>query len=213
MRRATRSIAAVVVPVVIAAGAVSWAGTQGAPRVDELEADIVFRHLEGKVRFCTGADGNPWTEAVYTATGTSTGDPRLTGDVFAWYSVLDSQQTGGYAYGRLRISDPRTGRWTAEGRFYQSEVAEIDQGIIVGRIRSLGRGSPEPLRMFAGIRTLFVPGGTFTAQIGGELPDGRLPATATGGRCPGRFERFVLDVRAPEENARGLRAGGERFGW
>jgi hypothetical protein len=204
MRRVKRSVAAVVVPIVIAAGAVSWAGTPGAPRVEQLQADVVFRHLEGKVRFCTGADGAPWTEAVFTATGTSTGDPRLTGDVFARFSVLDSQQTGGYAHGWLRISDPRTKRWTAQGRFYQSEMAEIDQGIIVGTIRSLGRRSAEPLRLFAGIRTLFVPSGTFTAQIGGELPDGRLPATATGGRCPGPFEQFVLDVPPPDENARGL---------
>ena len=209
--RVRRSIATVAVLGVLGGAAVSVAAVTRAPTVEQLEADIVFAHVSGKVRTCAGADGGLWTEAVFTATGTATGAPSLTGDVTARFSVLASEE-GGYNQGWLRIREPGTSRWKAQGRFFQSEIEEIDQGVLVGEIRA-PRSGGDALRLVAGMRTLFVPGGTFTAQLGGEVPDGRLPATATGGGCTGAFERFRIDVPAPGDGRRIARMDGRRFGW
>lgn len=210
MLRAKRSIATVVVLGVLGVGAVSMAAMTGPPTVEQLEADIVFTHATGKLRTCPGANGTLWTEAFFTATGTASGDPALSGDVSARFSVLASEQ-GGYNQGWLRIREPGTARWKAQGRFFQSEIEEIDQGILVGKVRDPGSGGDKPLRLFAGMRTLF--GATFTAQLGGEVPDGRLPATATGGRCTGPFERFDIDVPAPGQNRRTARTGRRLLDW
>ena len=149
-------------------------------------------------------------EAFFTATGTASDDAALSGDVAARFSVLASEQ-GGYNEGWLRIREPGTARWKAEGHFFQSEIEEIDQGILVGKVRDPDSRGNRPLRLFAGMRTLF--GDTFTAQLGGEVPDGRLPATATGGRCTGPFERFDIDVSAPGQKQRAARTGGALFDW
>jgi hypothetical protein len=210
MLHAKRSVATGVVLGVLGVGAVSVAAMTGPPTVEELEADIVFTHVSGKLRTCTGADGVPWTEAFFSATGTATGDHALSGDVSARFTVLASDQ-GGYNHGWLRIREPGTARWKARGRFFQSEFEEIDQGILVGEVRDQGSRRGTPLRLFAGMRTLF--GATFTAQLGGEVPDGRLPATATGGRCTGPFERFEIDVPAPGQDQRAARAGAGLPGW
>ena len=193
MLRAKQFVAAVGVLSVLGVGGVSVAATTGRPTVERPQADITFTHIAGKVRSCPGEGGVPWTEAVFNATGTSSGDPLLTGDVSARFSVLASNE-GGYNQGSLRIREPGTGQWKAHGRFFQSEIEEIDQGILVGEVRNPGSGGSDRLRLFAGMRTVFLPGGTFTAQLGGEVPDGRLPATATGGRCTGPFTHFELDV-------------------
>ena len=212
MFRTKRSLAAIGVLAVLGAGGVSVAATTSPPTVERLEADIVFTHVAGKVRTCPGEDGTQWTEAVFTATGTASGDPLLRGEVSARFSVLAGAE-GGYNQGWLRIRDSGTGRWKAQARFFQSEIDEIDQGILVGEVRNSSSGGGDRLRLFAGMRTVFVPGGTFTAQLGGEVPDGRLPATATGGRCTGPFQPFAFDVPAPGQNGRtGLTSGG-RFGW
>ena len=211
MIRARRSIATVAVLSVLGVAAVSVAAVSRAPTVEQLEADIVFTRVSGKARTCAGADGGPWTEAAFTATGTASGAPSLTGDVSARFSVLAGEE-GGYNHGWVRIREPGTSRWKAQGRFFQSEIGEIDQGVLVGEVRAPRSGRGDALRLVAGMRTLFVPGGTFTAQLGGEVPDGRLPATATGGGCTGAFERFEIDVAAPGDG-RPARTGGRHFGW
>ena len=205
-----RSVATGVVLGVLGVAAVSMAATTSPPTVEQLEADIVFTHVTGKLRTCPGEDGVLWTEALFTATGTASGDPALSGDVSARFSVLASEQ-GGYNEGWLRIHEPGTARWKARGRFFQSEIEEIDQGILVGEVRDPRSRGGDRLRLFAGMRTLF--GDTFTAQLGGEVPDGRLPATATGGRCTGPFERFDIDVPAPGQNQRAARTGDGLFDW
>jgi hypothetical protein len=207
-----RSIATVGVLTVVGIGGVSVAATRNAPAVKRLEGDIVFTHIAGKLRTCPGEDGVPWTEAVFTATGTASGDPLLAGDVSARFSVLAGAD-GGFNHGWLQIREPGTARWKAQGRFFQSEIDEIDQGIFVGEVRNPRSGGGDQLRLFAGMRTLFVPGGTFTAQLGGEVPDGRLPATATGGRCTGPFQRFAVDVPSPSENRGAAPTSAGRFGW
>jgi hypothetical protein len=186
------------------------AAMTGPPTVELLEADIVLHACHRQVAHLPGCGRGTLDRSLFTATGTASGDPALSGDVSARFSVLASEQ-GGYNEGWLRIREPGTARWKAHGRFFQSEIEEIDQGIFVGEVRDPRSRGGDRLRLFAGMRTLF--GETFTAQLGGEVPDGRLPATATGGRCTGPFERFDIDVPATGQSQRTARTGSGLFAW
>jgi hypothetical protein len=193
---------------VLAVSAAAIAGG-GGPRIDTIEASIVYTSAEIKMRVCEGKDGEVFTEQRVRAFGEAEGDPRLTGDVVATLKLLNEDSTGeSYQRGRLVIRDSDSGRKKAVARFTDAGVAEIFQGVLVGELK---RGSK---LLIANWRTTFHPNGAISQQIGGEAGDGRLPAIVAKGRCTGPFERsFIEFPPVPDDLSTTSRAAAKRVGW
>jgi hypothetical protein len=201
-----RWVGGLVLAVVLAVTAAAIAAG-GGPRAEQVEASIVFTNAQVAQRFCEGPEGE-FVEQRVVAFGTATGDPRLSGDVVARLTLLNESATGeSFQRGRLVIRDPDTGRKKVVARVADGGVAEIFQGSLVGTVR------PGGWRLFANWRTTFNPNGAITAQIGGEAADGRLPAVVVKGRCTGPFERFEIELPAPEDVAAARAASVQRVGW
>jgi hypothetical protein len=180
----------------------------GGPRIDTVEASIVYTSAEIKMRGCEGKDGEFFTEQRVRAFGEVEGDPRLTGDVVTTLKLLNEDSTGeSYQQGRIVIRDSDSGRKKAVARFSDAGDAEIFQGVLVGELK---RGSK---LLIANWRTTFHPNGAITQQIGGEAADGRLPAIVAKGRCMGPFERFFFEIPPPDDLSTTSRAAGKRVGW
>ena len=192
---------------VLAVSAVAIAGGSG-PKINPVEATLVYTFAEIEMRSCDGAGGESYTEQRVRAFGTSEGDPRLTGDAEVTLRLLNEDSTGeSFQKGRLVIRDPDTGRTKAVARFADAGVAEIFQGVLVGEVK---RGSK---MLIANWRTTFHPNGAITAQVGGEAADGRLPAIVTRGRCQGPFESSEIELPQPKAEVAGIRPVGQRVGW
>lgn len=181
--------------------AVAVASHGNRPQTDSVMAVQTYTHIEGKFRECEGQDG-PYLQQRFTATGTSTGDPRLTGDVeVRVHRDLLNLATGfGTFHARLVIRDPSTGRKKVEGEWQAVTAQDISQGLLRGEVRDEGVATSEETsgrgELFANIRTRFHPNGAVTSQIGGAT-DGRNPAVIQSGRCTGRWEKFGADIPPP----------------
>jgi hypothetical protein len=192
----------------VALGATAFAiAASGGPRAEQVEATITYTHAQIAERFCEGSEGE-FAEQRVVATGTATGDPRLSGDVVLRITLLNESATGeSFQQGTLVIRDPDTGRKKVVARVGDGGVAEIFQGSLVGAVQ------PGGWQLFANWRTTFHPNGSITSQIGGEAADGLLPAVVIKGRCTGPFDRFEVDLPAPEDAAASNSASARRMGW
>lgn len=204
---------------VLGGGAVAIAAQGNRPDTDEVEAAVVFTHVEGNTKFCEGEDG-PYGDQLVHATGTSVGDPRLTGRVDVRIRVIVNGSNGvGIERGHFSISDPATGRKKVEVRLYDSGVAEITQGVLVGRVlnpRTNGTNGPLAYgELIANFRVTFHETGAVTMQIGGVTTDGRIPAVVREGHCPGPTEHFEADLptATATATARGPRGSGPVLRW
>jgi hypothetical protein len=215
MLRGRRQIAAAVVPIMLASTAVAVAAITGPPISERVQAQIVFHHAAGKGRSCEGKDGQSYFENIYTVTGTVTGDEQLTGDAVFHVHAFVNEAGEGFDTGSMRISNPETGAWKAQGRLANAYAGDIVQGIITGQTRLPADSGGERFRLFAGFRVTFHPDASVTAQIGGEVADTRLPAVQVGGRCTGPFERFEFDIPAPggDGAAQAAVGSGQPTGW
>jgi hypothetical protein len=183
----------------VAAAAIGGAGR--APRANQVEATITFTHLKLKTRFCEGPEGE-FGEQLVRGRGTSTGSPRLTGNVTVRVRLLNESASGeSFERGTLVIRDPETGKKKVAARVADAGVEEIFQGSLVGRVGNQ--------RLFANWRVTFEAGFP-TAEIGGVAPDGRLPAVAISGRCTGPFEETEI---TPLGAAAGRLTSTDRIGW
>jgi hypothetical protein len=192
---------------VLVASAVAIAGDEG-PKIDQVEASIVYTFVEGEERICEGPGDEEFVEQRVRVLGTATGSPVLTGDVELSLKLLNENSTGeAFQEGTFVIRDSDTGRKKVVAHFTDAGVAEIFQGTLVGTVK---RGAK---RLIANWRTTFHPNGAVTAQIGGEAGDGRLPAIVAKGRCKGPFERVEFEIPPPEEDIAARRAAGARVGW
>lgn len=206
---------------VLSAAALAQSG--GAPRVDRVEATVIFTHVSTKTRVCEGQDGE-YAEQRVRATGTATGAARLSGNLTFDLELLVELATGdGFEQGKVVIRDPATGKRKVVANEVDAGVDEISQGMLFGRIHGGqgddadddddgggGRGE----RLFANWRITFHENGAVTAQIGGEAADGRLPAVAVSGRCTGPFESAEFDLPPPPAaTATATRSSGRRIGW
>ena len=202
MSRARLVLVSSVVLGLLGAGAVAMAsgGGGGRPDTDSVLANVVFTQVEGKTRSCEGVDGE-YAEQVVTVTGTSTGDPRLTGKLTFSVNVLVNVENGvGTENGTIRIQDAQTGRTKLKARVQDAGVAEIWQGLLSGKVRDQGTGGEESTgagRIHANYRITGFTNGAVIMQIGGVAADGRIPGVIFDGRCRGKFERFSADIPAP----------------
>jgi hypothetical protein len=101
---------------------------------DSVMATVVFSHVEGKTRSCEGVDGE-YAEQVVTVTGTSTGDPRLSGKVtFSVYVIVNVENGVGTENGTIRIQDAQSDRSKVKAQMNDAGVGEICQGLAFGRV-------------------------------------------------------------------------------
>jgi hypothetical protein len=197
----------------VIAAAVAAGGRQ--PDTDNVMATVVFSHVEGKTRLCEGVDGE-YAEQVVRVTGTSTGDPRLSGKVtFSVYVVINIENGVGTESGSIRIQDAQTGRTKLKAKAQDAGVAEIWEGLLAGRVRDRGSGGEESTgegQIHANYRITAFPNGAVTMRIGGVNADSRNPGVIFDGRCRGKFEPFEADIPPPATSAR-TRAAAPKVGW
>lgn len=207
MRRRWR-VAAIAGAAFLALAAAAIAGRDGRPETEQVEASIVFDHIEGRFRECEGKDGVYANNRV-TLTGTSVGHPTLSGSVELRYEELfrfTPPDPFGPQEGRIVIRDPETGKKKAEGRFDNTGPADMTQGVIVGHVFTPTSGDDDDddngsaWSLVANWRITYRENGMIDAQIGGVAEDNRLPAGIQRGRCTGPFESFEGPV-PPDEGA------------
>jgi hypothetical protein len=166
---------------VLGVGTAAMAGVFDEPRVDQIQATIVYTHASVDYRLCQAQQG-PFREGFVHVVGRSTGDASLTGDVSADLHYLWHDVTGdGYQRGTMVFRDLGTDRITAQAAFVDAGMEEIFQGTMAGSDKSTGR------MLVANWRTTWHSNGAVTAEIGGEAADARLPAVTIGGSCAGPF--------------------------
>jgi hypothetical protein len=216
MLRARRSLAVMVALGLlgVVAAAVAAGGRQ--PDTDGVKATVVFSHVQGKTRSCQGVDGE-YAEQFVTVTGTSTGDPRLSGKVTFSVRVIVNVENGvGTESGTIRIQDAQTGRTKVKAQAKDAGVAEIWQGLVAGQVRDGGSGGEETSgagEIHGNYRITFMPNGAVTMQIGGEVADGRIPGVVFSGKCKGKYERFESDIPSPTTLSARTRAAAPKVGW
>lgn len=188
-RGVTRAVALLGVAV-LAVAAVAVASGDNRPQADAVTADIVFTHLKGKFRQCEGQDGM-YSENRITFTGTSTGDPRLSGDVeMEFHELVNFTQEVGPMAGRIVIRDPATGQKKVNGTIDGTGPLDMVQGVIVARAQDEGGGSEETTGsgdLYANFRLNYSDAGV-AMEIGGETADTRLPASISSGECRTKYE-------------------------
>jgi hypothetical protein len=186
------------------------------PDTDSVMATVVFSHVEGKTRSCEGVDGE-YAEQLVTVTGTSTGDPRLSGKVtFSVHVIVNVENGVGTESGTIRIQDAQTARTKVKAQVKDAGVAEIWQGLVAGQVRDRGSGGEETAgagAIHGNYRITFMPNGAVTMQIGGEAADGRIPGVVFSGQCRGKYERFESDIPPPATVTARTRAAAPKVGW
>jgi hypothetical protein len=172
-------------------------GEGGALNADDVVAEMVVRHSRVKTRECDGPDGH-YAESRNVFTGTSTGDPRLSG-IFEFamiYDMLTFDEFTGPDISNITIRDPATGRIKAEGRASSWGKEDWLQGAIVGVVRDEGGGSEETTgsgQWIANFRIQFGNGAVIS--IGGTAPPGKPAAGIFSGGCPGvEWTEFEFDL-------------------
>lgn len=173
----------------------------GRPQADDIEARVVITHVHGRYKECEGEDGHYFV-TDHTFTGTSTGDPRLTGRFEVHLHDLFNATEGlGAQTGHVVIRDAVTGTKKAEGTYSGWGPTDYVQSTLVGRVPDEGTGA-EPTRgggnLAANWRLTYGANGSFVGQIGGAVTDNRIPAGVYSGTCDTKFIPFVdFDVPPP----------------
>ena len=166
----------------------------GRPHTEDIQQSLVtFTHLHFRDRVCEG-EGGIYNETDHTFIGTVVGDPRLTGRIeVRLHDLFNFATESGAQTGRLVIRDA-SGRKKAEGDYGAWGPADMVQGTIVGRV--YGQGSSNG-RLHANWRIDYTVFPRFKAQIGGVVPDGRLPAGFWSGSCTGPWAESEIDLTSP----------------
>jgi hypothetical protein len=177
---------------------------------DDVAAVVAITRSFGKFRLCQGEDGE-YQEAQFTFSGTSAGDPRLTGQIeITGVDLFNITELHGPEYGRAVIRDAATGRKKVEGAYnvWSGPPGDVVQGTIVGRAYDDGDG-PEAMSgdgtLIANVRLTFpeTPTGPFTGNVGGVTSDSRLPAGLWSGRCTGKWTPYDRSFDLPGLTASG----------
>ncbi|MDB4871619.1 MAG: hypothetical protein JWL97_2623 [Gemmatimonadales bacterium] len=169
---------------------------EGAPRAKHLRGSMVITHAKGKVRECVGADGDPWGEDEVTFTGTSVGDPELTGRIeMRVYDIYSFATNAGPSIATLIIRDPATDQEKARGSYTAwgppGDLIYV-QGTVVGRVNGENGG-----KLIAGWTVVYRGGGVYGEFDG--APVGPVPAGMYSGKCPSSipWTHFENDVPNP----------------
>lgn len=194
---------AVTVPLLFVLGLGTAALAGGGRDTDEVLATLDFAHFEGKFRLCDGQDGT-YDEERGVASGTSTGDPRLSGPFEMHFESLDRLTDEGHlgtVRGTFEVSDPDTGKKKVDAVFHLVQRYGEERGLIFGNVSDQGTGPTEETigagTLMANALVSFVEeDGNFdvVGQIGGTSDSTEMPALIQQGGCTGPFEDFAFDL-------------------
>jgi hypothetical protein len=159
---------------------------------DPVVATFTVNQVRASDKTCTGTDGEyRQFRAVYK--GTSSGDPRLTGEVWIKSHGVINQTTGfGQSSGHVSVRDATSRKWKAAGHY---NAVNTDRGVLHGfiraRVKDRGASTVEELsgsgRLFANFKATFnAAGTTLTGQLGGTSTDARTPAVIQHAGCPNK---------------------------
>jgi hypothetical protein len=169
------------------AGAAVAHKRQSKTHTDAALATFTVTQSSVREKSCTGADGE-YRQFHAKYRGTSTGDPRLTGDIVIRSKGLINQTTGmGSSSGTLYLKSE--GRTTAVGRYFATNTnLGVLHGYVVGHVRDKVAGGAEEQdgsgRLMANFKATFNANGTvLTGQLGGTSADPRTPAVIQSGGC------------------------------
>jgi hypothetical protein len=124
---------------------------------------------QSTTKTCTGADGTyAITKGVYT--GTSTGDPRLTGDVTIKSQTFVNTTNGlGFTEGRVWVRETGTGKVKATAALsaVNTQQGKLD-GFLLGSAKDTDQGR---VNLAANFSAAFNADGTqLTGELGSEAP-------------------------------------------
>jgi hypothetical protein len=166
----------------------------GGTHTDAVTATFTVTQAALKDKTCTGTDGQ-YREFVAVYRGTSTGDPRLTGNITIKSHGLINQTTGfGSSRGwvKLRSAD---GRSLAHARYDAVNTnLGVLHGFITGWVHDRTSGEPEELdgsgKLMANFKASFNATGTvLTGKLGNTGTDPRTPAVIQRGGCRSKKDR------------------------
>lgn len=184
--RRVKTIAGIV-SCAIAVGGAAVLAQGNRPRTEPVAGVFSGSPVNAKQRVCEGADGAYLEVRGHFSGAISSSDPRLTGTLdFMAEPALVNLTTGlGTFRGRFRISDPATGKQTAQGEFY-TVVTEgfLNHGFALGTVMNTGGGAADSF--VARFQSTFDASLNVSGQFGGA-GDARTPAVVQGGHCSGPF--------------------------
>ncbi|HEX7255905.1 MAG TPA: hypothetical protein VF236_08265 [Gaiellaceae bacterium] len=187
MRRTRTWIALAVIAALATAGAAVAHGKRDRTHTDAVLANFTVTQSSVSDRTCTGVDGE-YRQFHAKYRGTSTGDPRLTGDIVIRSKGLINQTTGmGSSTGTVHLK--AEGRTRAVARYFATNTDRgVLHGYIVGHVRDRVPGGTEEQdgsgKLMANFKASFNAAGTvLTGQLGGTAADPRTPAVIQSGGC------------------------------
>jgi hypothetical protein len=161
-------IAAPAAAAALAAGGIAVAAGGGnSAKTEQVTATFTAAPTaKTKTRTCTGADGTyNQTKGVYT--GTSTGDPRLSGDIVIRTKTLVNLDTGlGVTTGKVSVKKDGKAIAKAGLKAVNTQRGKLD-GFLTGHARN-GQGNA---RLFANFSAAFNSDGSqLTGELGADAP-------------------------------------------
>jgi hypothetical protein len=157
------------------------------PRTEAVTGIFTGAPVNAQQRVCDGADGSYLEVRGHFSGAIISSDPRLTGTInFMAEPALVNLTTGlGTFRGRFRISNPATGKQTAEGEFYTvTTEGFLNHGFALGTVMNAGGGAADSF--FARFQSTFDPSLSVSGHFG-AAGDARTPAVVQGGHCSGPF--------------------------
>ncbi len=187
MRRMRTWIAVAMITALATAGVAVAHKTRDRTHTDAVLATFTVTQSSVRDKTCMGTDGE-YRQFHAKYRGTSTGDPRLTGDLVIRSKGLINQTTGmGSSRGTVHLKSG--GRTTAVARYFATNTDRgVLHGYIVGHVRDRVAGGTEEQdgsgRLMANFKGTFNANGTvLTGQLGGTSADPRTPAVIQAGGC------------------------------
>jgi hypothetical protein len=166
--------------ILIALVATSYAvahGIEGAKSAKAVAGQFTAAATSTSTRTCTTSDGKAIVVTDGTYTGTSTGDPDLTGPItLRARSTVNTTDGVGVVEGRLKV-DVASGRDTEAGF-----AAVYDHGNVAGL--AVGRGHDPGAKLIANVSAGFAAATGFTGgKVGGGTAPGSAVELGAAGGC------------------------------
>jgi hypothetical protein len=176
---------AAVAALVVTGGAVAH-GKRDKTHSDSAAAVLNASQAQIKNTTCTGQDG-AYREFRSRASGTATGDPRLSGALtLVAHGVINTTTDRGQVTGWLRIRGEKT---TAKAHFVAVHRVGRLEGYVIGWVHDKSGSTAEETsgsgRLLGVLTGTIGPTGSFTGSIGGNAPTMASARIQSGG-CDSR---------------------------
>lgn len=167
MRRFRLWLAVAVLVALVTAGVAVAKHRNGGTHTDSVAATATVTQTSNRERTCMGTDGQ-YRQFRATSSGTSTGDPRLTGTVrIKAHGLINTTTARGQVTGSVKIR-------SANGKLAHAKLLTVFRdgklhGVIIGRVKDRSTGAAEEVsgsgKLIAPVVVTFA-GTQVTLQIG-----------------------------------------------